>query len=127
MAPVFLKRDEVLAVHADQIARYGGSPGLRDAGGLESAISQPMSAFGGNWLHADRFQMAAAYLFHLVQGHPFIDGNKRVGAAAGLVFLLMNSAEIEADENDLVELVLGVARGQLGKDAVADFLRVHAV
>ena len=69
------------------MARYGGLPGLRDEGLLESAVAQAVATFGGEYLHNDIFQMAAAYLFHIVQNHPFVDGNKRAGAAAAVVFL----------------------------------------
>jgi death-on-curing protein len=126
MAPIFLTRDDVLAVHADQIARYGGGAGLRDSGGLDAALAQPSATFGGQYLHADLFEMAAACLFHLVQGHPFVDGNKRVGAASALVFLEMNDIAIEADEAAFAELVLAVARGEIGKTEIAEFLRLHA-
>jgi death-on-curing protein len=78
MEPAFLSLDEVLEIHAQQIERYGGSAGLRDAAGLESAIATPQATFGGEFLHTSIRAMAAAYLFHLCQNHPFIDGNKRV-------------------------------------------------
>lgn len=70
--------------------------------------------------------MAAAYLFHLVQNHPFLDGNKRVGAATALVFLDMNGVEMEIGEDELVEHVLAIARHELKKDEIAKFLREHA-
>ncbi len=125
MEPVFLTSDEVLAIHHDQVARYGGSPGLRDPGLLQSALAQPPAAFGGQFLHADLFEMAAAYLFHLVRNHAFVDGNKRVGTVAALVFLELNGAELDAPEADLEALVLSVAQGQADKAAVAAFIRKH--
>jgi death-on-curing protein len=82
--------------------------------------------FGGKYLHTDLFEMAAAYLFHLVQNHPFIDGNKRVGAAAAIVFLALNDVVLEADEDGLVELTLSVARGEAGKQQIADYFRERA-
>ena len=75
MNPIFLETDDVLAVHAEQIERFGGADGVRDRGLLESALAQPMVTFGDNFLHEDLYAMAAAYLFHIVQNHPFIDGN----------------------------------------------------
>jgi death-on-curing protein len=74
--------DDLLETHAHQIANYGGSEGLRDSNLLASAIAQPEASFAGNFLHADLYEMAAAYLFHIVSDHPFIDGNKRVGLEA---------------------------------------------
>ncbi len=115
MEPVFLSLDEILEIHQQQIERYGGSSGLRDAAGLESATATPQATFGGEYLHASIPAMAAAYLFHLCQNHPFIDGNKRVGANAAITFLLMNSWEPTLDEEELVDLVLSIASGGLSK------------
>lgn len=107
-APDFLALDEVLEIHRDQISRYGGAPGVGDAGLLQSAIAQPKATFAGQYLHADLFEMAAAYLFHIVKNHPFIDGNKRVGAVAAIVFLELNGLEVNAPEDEYELLVLQV-------------------
>jgi death-on-curing protein len=126
MDPKFLTLDDVLEVHRDQIERYGGTLGVRDNGLLESAIVAPQSGFGGHYLHADLFEMASAYLFHLVQNHPFLDGNKRVGAAAALTFLVMNGIETKIPNQALVQMVLSVAQGRMEKGAIADFFRESA-
>jgi death-on-curing protein len=122
MEPVFLTLDEVLEIHEQQIELYGGCHGLRDSGALESAVATPQATFGGEYLHLTITDMGAAYLFHLAQNHPFIDGNKRVGANAAIAFLLMNDVEPTFSENALVELVLGVAQGQISKKEAAKFL-----
>ena len=127
MSVDFLTVDDVLSLHANQVARYGGDRGVRDLGLLESAVAQPRVSFGGELLHGDIFAMAAAYLFHLVQNHPFIDGNKRVGAVAALVFLDLNGIEIAAPEGSLHDLTISVATGQAGKPEIAGFLRSHVV
>jgi death-on-curing protein len=116
-----------MELHCGQIEAYGGSVGLRSIDLLESAIAQPQATFGGEFLHADIFQMAAAYLFHLVQNHPFVDGNKRIGLEAALVFLELNGLSIATSDEKLVELVLGVAQGQIDKQQIAEFFRSHAV
>ena len=126
MSPIFLSLDEVIELHRDQIERYGGSAGIRDVGLLQSAIAMPQAGFGGQFLHADLFEMAAAYLFHIVQNHPFVDGNKRVGAAAAMVFLELNHVEVRVSNETLVETLLAVAQGKLGKAAIAESLRKHA-
>ena len=126
MDPKFLTLDDVLEVHRDQIERYGGTLGVRDNGLLESALAAPQSGFGGHYLHADLFEMASAYLFHLVQNHPFLDGNKRVGAAAALTFLVMNGVKTKISNQALVEMVLSVAQGRMEKTAIADFFRQNA-
>lgn len=83
----FLTLDDVQFIHRDQTTRYGGDPGIRDRNLLDSALAQPRASFGAEFLHAFPFEMAAAYLYHIVRNHPFLDGNKRTGAVAALVFL----------------------------------------
>ena len=122
----FLTLEEVTEIHADQIERYGGSLGVRDAGLLQSAIAMPESGFGEHYLHADLFEMAAAYLFHLVQNHPFIDGNKRVGAMATFTFLKLNGLTLTAKDTEFESIILSVAQGKMGKAGVAEFFRKHA-
>ncbi len=122
----FLSLEDVLTLHADQVALYGGDQGVRDLGLLESAIAQPQATFGGECLHKDLFEMAAAYLFHTVQNHPFLDGNKRTGAVAALVFLDINGVEVTAPKGSVYAVTMSVANGQAGKAEVAAFFRSHA-
>jgi death-on-curing protein len=126
MATSFLSLDEVLAIHAHQIDRYGGSPGIRDVRLLESALAMPEATFSGEDLHPTLHEKAAAYLFHVVKNHPFVDGNKRAGLAVCLVFLALNGRRVRATDDDLVDLVLGVAKGELGKPDVAVFLKARS-
>ena len=125
MQPIFLTLDEITDIHRDQIARYGGSEGIRDFGMLQSAIAMPAAGFGGQFLHADLCEMAAACLFHIVQNRPFIDGNKRVGAVAAYVFLSLNNVRLTADAVSYADLVLSVACGKTPKSAVAEFFRAN--
>ena len=122
----FLNLEDVLSLHADQVALYGGDYGVRDMGLLESAVAQPQATFGGEFLHKDLFEMAAAYLFHVVQNHPFLDGNKRTGAVAALVFLDLNGVEINAPKGSVYDLTMSAATGQAGKTQIAEFFRLHA-
>jgi death-on-curing protein len=126
MSLSFLDLDEVIEIHGDMLGRYGGTGGIRDMGLLQSTVAMPQASFGGEYLHNDLLEMAAAYLFHLVQNHPFVDGNKRVGAAAALVFLKLNGVDVRVTNEALVQTVLAVAQGKLGKSGVAEFLRKHA-
>lgn len=123
MDPKFLSLGEVLAIHRDQIARYGGSPGIQDMDLVKSAAAMPSATYGGEFLHTDIFEMAAAYLFHIVKNHPFMDGNKRAGAVAALVFLDLNGYDFNAPEDVFAEMVLAVARGEMDKARVAVFIR----
>jgi len=124
--PAFLTLDEVLAIHADQIRRYGGKTGLRDVALLQSALGTTETTFDGDFLHTDLFEMASAYLFHIVRNHPFVDGNKRTGLMVALVFLGLNGLELTVDPEELFELVSGVSTGEVGKAAVAVFLKRHS-
>jgi len=121
----FLSLDEVLESHAEQITAYGGSDGIRDVGLLESALAQPAVMFGGQYLHVDVFEMAAAYLFHIVKNHPFLDGNKRVGLEAALLFLEINGLSIETTDEALVKIVLQTVEGQITKQQIAELFRAH--
>lgn len=118
----FLGLEEVLALHADQIRRYGGSEGVRDLGLLESAVATPESSLGGGYLHGTLSEMAAAYLFHLAQNRVFVDGNERIAAAAMILFVYLNDHDIACDEDELVELTVGVASGTKTKAEVAVYL-----
>jgi death-on-curing protein len=122
----FLSTDDILALHADQVELYGGEHGVRDLGLLDSAVAQPQASFGGRHLHEFPFEMAAAYLYHIVQNHPFLDGNKRTGTVAALVFLDINDVEINAPRGSLYELTMSVATAQAGKAEIAEFFRSHA-
>ncbi len=124
MQPVaFLSVDDVLLIHSRVIEEFGGDSGLRDRGLLESAVAMPQSTFGGNDLHSGLAGKAAAYHFHLCTNHPFVDGNKRVAVAASEVFLLINGHELSASDDEIEELTLGVAKGELSKDQVIEFFK----
>ena len=125
MTPRFLALDEVIEIHHDQIARYGGSLGLRDMELLQSALAMPEAGFGDQYVHQDIFEMAAAYLFHLTSNHPFIDGNKRAGAMAAFTFLKLNGLTLVAEEPEFERMVLSVATGTINKAAIAEFFRTH--
>ena len=125
--PPFLTLDEVLGIHADQIRCYGGRPGLRDLGLLQSALGMPETTFDREFLHGTLFEKAAAYLFHIARNHPFVDGNKRTALMCALVFLGLNDRRLEAEPEALYQLVDGVAAGSVDKAEVAVFLRQNSV
>jgi death-on-curing protein len=123
--PLFLTLEEVLTIHHDRIRKYGGSGGVRDLGLLQLALGTVEATFGGALLHETLFEMAAAYLFHISRNHPFVDGNKRTGLACALAFLSLNGVRIESTENDLYELAIGVANGEVSKAQAAVFFQEH--
>ena len=123
--PVFLTLAEIIEIHDYQISRFGGAAGVRDMELLRSALGTPSATFGGEYLHPSIIEMAAAYLYHLVENHPFVDGNKRVGAMAALIFLDLNGYEFDASDADLTAMVLKVAGGEMMKSEISLFLRQH--
>ena len=125
MQPVFLRLDEVLAIHQDMVRRYGGASGIRDLGLLESALGNASATFDGVFLHSNVFEMAAAYLYGICKNHPFVDGNKRTALACAIAFLGLNRKWLESDSGDLYDLVIGVAEGRVSKAAVAVFFENH--
>lgn len=126
MNPVFLTLGEILEIHQDQIDRYGGISGIRDIRLLQSTIAIPAASYGGQFLHSDVFEMAAAYLFHISRNHPFVDGNKRTGAVAAMVSLALNGIELDAEEDEFEKIVQQVAEAKAGKETVATFLRANS-
>lgn len=121
--PEFLDVDDVLAIHAEGVAAFGGSAGVRDAGLLASAVATPQASFGGTLLHEDVFAMAAAYAFHIAQNQPCVDGNKRAAVLAAIVFLDLNGVDVPEATDALYEAMIGIAQRRLDKDGLAAVLR----
>jgi death on curing protein len=119
----FLSVDDVLLLHTDTIDIDGGSHGVRDHGLLDAAVAMPRQQFGGEYLHEDLPAMAAAYMFHIAQNHPFIDGNKRAAVMSALAFLNVNGIKELLDSKDLESITLQVAAGKLGKDVLTKWIR----
>lgn len=122
----FLNKEIILAFHQDQLDKYGGKPGVRDEKLLESALAQPQASFGGEYVHEDLFQMAAAYGFHLCQNHPFYDGNKRTALIAMYTYLYVNGYQIKADKKSLFAIMMDLASGNVKKEELAEYLKKHS-
>ena len=120
---VHLTIDMVREIHAEALARFGGSEGVRDKNLLASAVLTPQSSFGGKSPYADIIEVAAAYLFYLCGNHPFIDGNKRTAMMAAIVFLRLNGIDPAPDKGDWEKFVLEVASSKLDRNATTQRLR----
>ena len=120
---LFLTLAEIIEIHNDQIQRYGGHAGVRDMNLLSSAVAMPYASFSGTFLHADIYEMAAAYAFHISKNHPFIDGNKRTAFASALVFLELNGTGISDPDGRLYKAMIKLASGKMSKNEFADVLR----
>ena len=113
----------VREIHAEAIARFGGSEGVRELALLESAVAAPQASFGGQSPYRDMAEVAAAYLFYLCKNHPFVDGNKRTALGACLVFLRLNGIQPRADGPEWEELTLAVAASAIDRDEATRRLR----
>ena len=120
---VYLSVEQVLHLHEIQIEHFGGAGGLRDRASLESAIARPAATFGGDDLYADLPSKAAALMHSLVMNHPFVDGNKRVGAMAAELFLEINNRRFLASDDDIERMTFGVARGEVDAERLAIWFR----
>ena len=120
-APVWILRETVIAIHERLLAEFGGAPGIRDEGLLDSALARPVNllAYG----KPSVFELAASYTFGLVKNHPFVDGNKRIGFAAAIVFLEINSRRFSAAEADAVVQTLALAAGAINEAAYGACIR----
>ena len=120
---VYLSVEQIEKLHALQIERYGGSGGCRDRGALESAVARPAMTFGGEDLYPDLAAKAAALMHSLVMNHAFLDGNKRVGAHAVIVFLEVNDCETTITPDELEAVTLAVARGEMDTEPLTIWFR----
>ena len=121
----FHSRAFIEALHQEQLRLHGGAAGIRDSGLLDSALARPLQkeAYGD----PDIFDLAAAYLFGVLKNHPFVDGNKRTGLAAADLFLYFNGFSLEAVQEDIIQLVLMVSKGEIDEAGAAAFFRDHTV
>lgn len=122
----FLTESQVMLPHTQQIERFGGADGLASPDLLRSAIGMPESSFGGQLLHETIYEQAAADLFHLVPNHPFVDGNKRIGAIAAFTFLRVNGYDLTASNEEFEALVMETANGRAEKPQIAVFLETNS-
>ena len=113
----------VREIHAEAIARFGGSDGVRDSALLESAVAAPQASVGGRSPYRDLAEVAGAYLFYLCRNHPFIDGNKRAALGSCIVFLRLNGIKPKPDGLEWEELVLAIASGNLDREQATMRLR----
>jgi len=123
--PAWLDQRDALALHEKLILLHGGAPGIRDEGLLRPALARPqqMLAYAER---PDLVAMAAAYTVGIVQNHPFVDGNKRVGFVLGVLFLEINGFTFSASEEEAAQAVIGLAAGEIDEFAYVSFLRTNA-
>lgn len=120
-----LSKRQILMLHSMLVAQSGGMDGLRDEGLLESAVNTPLQTFGGQELYPTVLEKAARLGYGLIHNHPFIDGNKRIGTHAMLVFLDINNITLSYEDDDLISAILRAASGDMDDSELLEWLKAH--
>ena len=120
-----LSSEQVLELHDALLREFGGTAGVRDQGLLDSALNTPFATFGGKYLSPSLQAKAAQLGFGLVSNHPFVDGNKRTGAHVMLVFLAINGVDLNYTEEELIDVVLQVASGNINAQELLEWILEH--
>lgn len=122
-----LSKSQILLIHDQLISETGGSSGLRDEGMLDSALNAPFQTFGGEDVYPSLQKKAARLCFGLVKNHPFVDGNKRIGVHAMLVFLALNGIELQHTQSELSDVILQLAAGEIEATDLLRWILAHQV
>ena len=121
----YLDRETVMAIHDISLEKFGGSPGVRDEGLLDSAIHQPQQSFGGHDLYPNLADKAAQYAYSIANNHPFVDGNKRTAAAVLGTFLRLNGCRFKPRAKELLDIILAVADGSCSAEQLSEWVHQH--
>jgi death-on-curing protein len=122
----FITLQRALKMQERLVDEHGGEHGVRDMNLLQSALHMPTATFDNIFLHTDLYEMAGAYMYHLVKNHPFVDGNKRAGSLAAIIFLKMNGVEFVASNKVLADFTLELASGNKDKSEAAIFFKQNS-
>ena len=122
---IFFEYEQVIKLHSSLIAKTGGIDGIRDEKLLDSALQMPFQTFGGNNLYPDVLDKASQLCYSLIENHPFVDGNKRIGVHLALLFLKLNNIELNYSQQELIDFGLGIASGTISKHGIKEWLIQH--
>lgn len=123
----WISKEQVLSLHSELVADFGGSDGIRDEAMLDSALSAPFQTFEGMDLYPGVIEKAARIGFGLVKNHPFVDGNKRIGTHIMLMFLNLNNVELEYEDDELITAILSIASGDMDDGKLQEWIEGHIV
>ncbi len=123
--PIWVLESVVVALHEEQLKEHGGASGIRDPGALQSALHRPKDLFA--YGSPDLADLAGAYAFGLARNHPFTDGNKRISNVVSETFVLLNSRDVDATDEERVRMWLALASGEINEGAIADWFRTYLV
>jgi death-on-curing protein len=119
--PTWVTYDQVMAMHSRQLRRFGGAPGLRDQGMLESALERPVNKW--HYEQAGLAELAAAYAFGLAKNHAFVDGNKRIAFLSMVVFLRKNGVRFAPNQSLATAMMMALAAREVSEDSLARWIR----
>ncbi len=122
---IFFEYEQVVKIHRSLIEKTGGMDGIRDAQLLDSALKTPFQTFGGNNLYPDILDKASQLCYSLIENHPFVDGNKRIGVHLMLLFLKLNNIEVNYSQQELVDFGLDIASGKISKNDIKGWIIEH--
>ena len=122
---IFFEYEQVVKIHSSLIAKTGGMDGIRDAQLLDSALKTPFQTFGGNNLYPDILDKASQLCYSLIENHPFVDGNKRIGVHLMLLFLKLNNIEVNYSQQELIDFGLDIASGKMSKNDIKGWIIEH--
>lgn len=122
---IFFDYEQVVKIHSLLIAKTGGTDGVRDKNLLESALKTPFQTFDGSELYQTILDKASQFCYSLIENHPFLDGNKRIGVHLTLLFLKLNGVELSYSQNELIEFGLNIASGKVNKEDIKNWLHSH--
>lgn len=120
-----LSVSDIIVLHQKVVNKTGGSHGIRDIGLIESAVRRAYATFGGNDLYETVEAKIAATAYSLVSNHGFVDGNKRIGIAAMLLLLQLNGYKLQYSQQELINLGLGLAAGNLDENDIQQWIKAH--
>jgi death on curing protein len=122
--PRWLSLAEVPVIHERQLARFGGAPGVRDRGALESALSRPLNKWA--YENSGLVELAASYGFGIARNHPFVDGNKRVAFLTMATFLRLNNMKFAPSQETATAIILGLAAGEIDEEGLSRWIADNA-
>ena len=119
---VKLSKEQIILLHSMAINKTGGLDGIRDEGLLESAINSPFQSFGGVELFPQIECKAAHLAFNIINNHPFLDGNKRIGILVMMVFLEVNNIKLQCSDEDIIDLGIGIAENRYNSEHIEEWI-----
>mgnify|MGYP000877476071 FL=1 len=122
---IFFEYEQVVKLHSSLIEQTGGIDGVRDKKLLDSALKVPFQTFEGNNLYPDILDKASQLCYSLIANHPFVDGNKRIGVHLTLLFLKLNTIELDYSQQELIDFGFRVASGKMSKNDIKEWIIEH--